>query len=69
MEYTGSAEGRVGKTNISFGVVSLTDTEAVDQIHKLMDGLEWSADTLDEMARLVELTGRLIQDPNDIEVS
>jgi len=54
-------------TNITFGVVSRTDTEAIDQIHRLLDleGEEWDASTIEEVARLVELTGRIIRDPND----
>ena len=52
-------------TNITFGVVSRTDTEAIDQIHRLLDGEEWEPQTLEDIARLVELTGRIIRDPND----
>ena len=52
-------------TNITFGVVSRTDTEAIDQIHRLLDGEEWESQTLEDIARLVELTGRIIRDPND----
>ena len=54
-------------TNITFGVVSRTDTEAIDQIHRLLDleGEEWDASTIEEVARLVESTGRIIRDPND----
>ena len=52
-------------TNITFGVVSRTDTEAIDQIHRLLDREEWESQTLEDIARLVELTGRIIRDPND----
>ena len=58
MKYTGSAEGQVRSKH--------PDTVAMDKIHMLLDGVEWSPDTLDEIARLVEATGRLIRDPEEV---
>jgi len=42
---------------------TLTDTEALDGIYDCLNGLEWSADTLDAIAALVEATGRPIAPP------
>ena len=42
---------------------TLTDTEALDRIYDCLHGLEWSADTLDAIAALVEATGRPIAPP------
>ena len=35
------------------------------QIHQIMDGVEWSPDTLDEIAQVLERAGYEIRDPND----
>jgi hypothetical protein len=43
----------------------MTDTEAMALIHRALDGVEWSADTLDEIARIVERTGRVIRNSDD----
>ena len=42
---------------------TLSDTEALDRIHACLAGLEWSADTLEAIAALVEATGRTIAPP------
>jgi hypothetical protein len=42
---------------------TLSDTEALDRIHAGLTGLEWSADTLEAIAALVEGTGRPIAPP------
>jgi hypothetical protein len=42
---------------------TLSDTEALNRIHACLSGLEWSADTLEAIAALVEATGRLIAPP------
>jgi hypothetical protein len=42
---------------------TLSDTEALDGIHACLTGLEWSADTLEAIAALVEATGRPIAPP------
>ncbi len=42
---------------------TLSDTEAPDRIHACLTGLEWSADTLEAIATLVDVTGRLIAPP------
>ena len=41
----------------------LSDTEALDRIHECLNGLEWSADTLEAIAALIEATGRPIAPP------
>ena len=41
----------------------MSDTEALNRIHECLNGLEWSADTLDAIAALVEATGRPIAPP------
>lgn len=41
------------------------DRAAMNTIHKLLDGVEWSADTLDEIARAVLVTGREIRSPEE----
>jgi len=43
---------------------SVNDTEALDQIHGIMSGKEWSSETLEAIAEVVESTGRLIAEPN-----
>ena len=42
---------------------TLSDTEALDRIHACLTGLEWSADTLEAIAALVDATGRPIAPP------
>jgi hypothetical protein len=41
----------------------VSDTEALDRIHACLTGLEWSADTLEAIAALVDATGRPIAPP------
>jgi hypothetical protein len=41
----------------------LSDTEALNRIHACLSGLEWSPDTLEAIAVLVEATGRPIAPP------
>jgi hypothetical protein len=43
---------------------TLSDTEALDRTHACLTGLEWSADTLEAIAALVEATGRPIAPPS-----
>jgi hypothetical protein len=43
---------------------TLSDTEALDRIHACLTGLEWSADTLEAIAALVDATGRPIARPS-----
>ncbi len=50
---------------ITFHVVTRSDTEAIEAIHKLMDKEEWDSDTLEAIAEEVILTGRAIRDPNE----
>jgi len=47
-------------------VPDLSDTRALNEIHKLLDGVEWSPDTLDGISGLVERTGRPIRDIEDL---
>ena len=42
---------------------TLSDTEALNRIHACLNGLEWSADTLEAIAALIEETGRPIAPP------
>lgn len=44
----------------------ITDTQAVDALHALLNGEEWDSDTFDTMAMILETAGRPIADPNDI---
>jgi hypothetical protein len=41
----------------------LTDTEALQRIWNCLNRVEWSADTLEAIAALVEATGRPIAPP------
>jgi len=45
----------------------MTDSEALDAIHEILDGCEWSADTLDEIAYIIRQTGRPINEPDGEE--
>ena len=40
----------------------MNDTEAMNAIQKLMDGREWNADTLDDIADIVRSTSRPVED-------
>ena len=42
---------------------TLSDTEALNRIHDGLNGLEWSADTLEAIGALLEATGRPIAPP------
>ena len=42
------------------------DSNYLDQIHEIMSGNEWSADTLDEIARVVEASGREIANSDEL---
>jgi hypothetical protein len=42
------------------------DQAALNMIHRLMDGKEWSLDTLDEIANLILTTGRKIREPMEV---
>ena len=42
---------------------TLDDTAAMAWIHAVMSGREWSADTLDDIGHVVEMTGREIAPP------
>lgn len=41
----------------------MTDTEALDAIAVLMSGAQWTPDTLQTVADIVRLSGRLIEEP------
>ncbi len=46
---------------------TITDSEAMTRIHRLMSGQMWSPDTLDDIAAVVSLTGRTIEEPEDFD--
>lgn len=46
---------------------TLTDTEALDRIHALLDGQLWGPDTLDDIACVLTMTGRAVDDPDDFD--
>lgn len=39
-----------------------SDTEAMNQIHQILDAQEWDADTADKIAEIVRDTGREVRD-------
>jgi hypothetical protein len=43
---------------------AITDSEALDRLHDLLSGREWDADTINTVAYLVTLTGRVVADTN-----
>jgi uncharacterized FlgJ-related protein len=43
------------------------DIEALEAIHKLLDGTEWGTHTLEEIADIIQETGREIRDCNYLE--
>jgi hypothetical protein len=43
------------------------DRAALDRIAALLDGREWDASDLDEIAAIVAATGRRVRDPSDVE--
>jgi hypothetical protein len=47
-------------------VVEVSDTDAVDRIRQMLDGVEWSTDTLEHVADVVRETGRLVNEPTVI---
>ena len=47
----------------------ISDEVAMEKIHMLLDGEEWSPDTVMWIAQVVEFTGREINDCNEVEES
>jgi hypothetical protein len=43
----------------------MTDTETLDAIAALLDGCEWTAETIEHVARLVMESGRTIREPQE----
>lgn len=43
----------------------ITDQEAMSKIHQLMNGTEWDSQTLDDIAGVVQQTGRGIDPPRE----
>jgi hypothetical protein len=41
----------------------LSDGQAINQIHNLLDGREWTVDMLEQIADIVRLTSREIREP------
>jgi hypothetical protein len=39
------------------------DRDAIDAIHEVLDGTEWSIDMLDTIADVIRLTGRTLREP------
>lgn len=56
---------RQARINQELAERATLDSEALDRIHKLLDGREWSADTLDAIADVVRSTGRVIREPQE----
>lgn len=56
---------RQARINQELAERAALDSEALDRIHKLLDGREWSADTLDAIADVVRSTGRVIREPQE----
>jgi hypothetical protein len=46
---------------------TITDTEAVECIHQVLDGTEWGSDSLEVIAQAVRETGRVIRDINEFD--
>ncbi|MFJ2780235.1 hypothetical protein [Kitasatospora sp. NPDC087315] len=42
----------------------LSNDDAMDQLHALLDGTEWTANGWEEVARIIRATGRTITDPS-----
>lgn len=65
--YSGRDDGSyLHETWISFGV-SYPDADALDDIARVLDGTEWSADTAPAIAEIIGATGRTVRDPDDVE--
>lgn len=47
--------------------MAMNQSDALDAIAALLDGQEWSPDTLDDIARILRDAGYEIRDCNDIE--
>jgi hypothetical protein len=45
----------------------MTDHEIVVAIHKLLDGVEWTPDTLQTIATILNEAGYSIRDLNDVD--
>ena len=71
LEYMGTAKSVRSalvdwvEPEIKFVAVTRTDTEAMDRIHKYLDGVEWTPDTLDQIFGEVLATGRYVRDPDE----
>jgi hypothetical protein len=46
-------------------MTKITDTEAMNRIHQLLDGTEWDSDTTQEIALVVRATEREIAEPGE----
>jgi hypothetical protein len=47
----------------------MSDHDAMLAIHHLLDGEEWSSDTLDAIADIMEMAGYRIRDCNDRDIA
>jgi hypothetical protein len=43
----------------------MSDREAMDYIHDILDGREWDSDTLSEVVEILRETGRDVRDLGD----
>ena len=43
----------------------LDESSALDSIHAVLDGREWSSEDLETVARIVEATGREVNPPRE----
>lgn len=46
---------------------ALSDAKVLQRIHRIMDGTEWDADTLEAIAEVLRESGRTITEPEFIE--
>lgn len=44
----------------------MTDSQAMEAIHALLDGVEWTQDTIENVAGFVQATGREIRPPQEV---
>lgn len=58
--------GLLRATNEKLGRWNDERRSALDQIALLLDGTEWSPDTLEGIANIIRGTGRVVRDPDDV---
>lgn len=45
----------------------MTDSETLDAIAALLDGAEWTAETIEHVAQFVIESGRTIREPHEVD--